>query len=105
MPSQAAIRRYLEANFRTLTQKQADEFLKKVASVAIPTKVHQKCSETYGGRNTRTKQLSDADDLRAAVDSNFDAIKPYMLEEGFTETDLETARVRMHEINEEQGWY
>ncbi|GAA0424350.1 hypothetical protein GCM10008969_54790 [Pseudomonas veronii subsp. inensis] len=105
MPSQAAIRRYLEANFRTLTQKQADEFLKKVASVAIPTKVHQKFSETYGGRNTRTKQLSDADDLRAAVDSNFDAIKPYMLEEGFTETDLETARVRMHEINEEQGWY
>ncbi len=105
MPSQAAIRRYLEANFRTLTQKQADEFLKKVASIAIPTKVHQKFSETYGGRNTRTKQLSDADDLRAAVDSNFDAIKPYMLEEGFTETDLETARVRMHEINEEQGWY
>ncbi|MFA0921694.1 hypothetical protein ALP73_200263 [Pseudomonas coronafaciens pv. garcae] len=105
MPSQAAIRRYLEANFRTLTQKQADEYLKKVASIAIPAKVHQKFSETYGGRNTRTKQLSDANDLRAAVDSNFDAIKPYMLEEGFTETDLETARVRMHEINEEQGWY
>ncbi len=105
MPSQAAIRRYLEANFRTLTQKQADEYLKKVAGVAIPATVHQKYSETYGGRNTRIKQLCDADDLRAAADSNFDTIKPYMLEQGFTETDLETARRRIHEVNEEQGWY
>ncbi|WP_240891940.1 MULTISPECIES: hypothetical protein [Pseudomonas] len=105
MPSQAAIRRYLEANFRTLTQKQVDEYLKKVASVAIPAKVHQKFSQTYGGRNTRIKQHSDAGDLRGAVDRNFDAIKPYMLEEGFAEADLEMARSKIHDINEEQGWY
>ena len=40
-----------------------------------------------------------------AVDRNFDAIKPYMLEEGFAEADLETARSKIHDINEEQGWY
>lgn len=105
MPSRAAVRRYLEANIRHLREHQIEEYLKKVASVAIPAKVHQKFSETYGGRNTRTKQLSDADDLRAAVDSNYDAIKPYMLEEGFAEADLEAGRDKMHETNEEQGWY
>jgi hypothetical protein len=105
MPSRAAVRRYLEANIRHLREDQIEEYLKKVASVAIPAKVHQKFSETYGGRNTRTKQLSDAGDLRAAVDSNYDAIRPYMLEEGFAEADLEAGRDKMHEINEEQGWY
>lgn len=105
MPSQAAIRRYLQNNFRTLTAKQVEEYLKKVAGVAIPARVHQKFSETYGGRNTETKQLQDADDLRTALDNNFNAIKPYMLEEGFAGADLEVARARMHEINEEQGWY
>ncbi|WP_312373754.1 hypothetical protein [Stutzerimonas nitrititolerans] len=105
MPSQAAIRRYLEDNLVGLTQKQVDEYLNKVASVAVPAKVHQKVSETYGWRNTRVKQHLDADDLRAAVDSNFDAISPYMLEEGFTEADLEDARAKLHQINTEQGWY
>lgn len=92
MPSQAAIRRYLQNNFRTLTATQVDEYLKKVAGVAIPARVHQKFSETYGGRNTETKQLQDADDLRTALDSNFNAIEPYMLEEGFAGADLEVAR-------------
>lgn len=105
MPSQAATRRYLEANLVDLTQKQVDEYLNKVASVAIPAKVHQKFSETYGWRNTRVKQHVDAGDLRAAVDSNFDAISSYMLEEGFTNVELEDARSKMHQINEEQGWY
>lgn len=105
MPSQAAIRRYLEANLVGLTQKQVDEYLKKVASIAVPVRVHQKFSETYGWRNSKVKQLLDADDLRAAVDSNFDAISSYMLEEGFAEVDLKDARAKMHQINEEQGWY
>jgi hypothetical protein len=65
----------------------------------------QKISETYGWRDTQEKQFLDAGDLRGAVDSNFDAIKPYMLEEGFTGADLEATRTRLHEINEEQGWY
>lgn len=105
MPSQAAIRRYLEANLVGLTQKQVDEYLKKVASIVVPARVHQKFSETYGWRNSKVKQFLDAGDLRAAVDSNFDAISSYMLEEGFAEVDLKDARAKMHQINEEQGWY
>ncbi len=36
--------------------------------------------------------MLDAEDLRQAVESNFDAIKPYMLEEGFEDASLEEAR-------------
>jgi hypothetical protein len=32
-------------------------------------------------------------------------MKPSMLEEGFSEADLEAVRAKMHKINTEQGWY
>lgn len=102
MPSQAAIRRYIENNVPDAT---SDEILNNVASIAVPARVHQKYSETYGGRNTRQKQLLDAGDLRVAVNSNFDFIKPHLLEEGFSENTLESARAKLHKINEQQGWH
>lgn len=105
MPSQAAITRYLEANLSHLTREQLDAYLKKVAGIAIPARIHQKFSETYGGRNTKTRQFMDAGDLRMAAQSNFDAISSYLLEEGFTRAELEAARDKLHRINEEQGWY
>jgi len=105
MPSKAALRRYLKTNVPGITNAKIDALLNLGASMSIPAKIHQKFSETYGWRNTQEKQFLDAGDLRGAVDSNFDAIKPYMLEEGFAETDLEDARTRMHKVNEEQGWY
>lgn len=104
MPSQAALKRYLEG-VADLDDDEIEALMKNVASIAIPASVHQKNSETYGWRNTQAKQLLDAGNLRAAVDSNFDAIKSYMLGEGFVESDLEKARARMHKINEDQGWY
>lgn len=105
MPSQAALRRYLKASVPGISNAKIEALLKQGAGIGIPAKAHQKFSETYGWRNTRIKQQLDAGDLRGAVDSNFDAITRYMLEEGFTEADLVGARARMHKINEEQGWY
>ena len=104
MPSQAALRRYLEVSIK-LDDDDIEALMKRAASIAIPAEVHRKYSETYGWRNTRIKQYLDAGDLRAALKSNFDAIKPHMLEHGFTESDLQDARVKMHKINETQGWY
>ena len=104
MPSQAALRRYLEVSIK-LDDDDIEALMKRAASIAIPAEVHRKYSETYGWRNTRIKQYLDAGDLRAALESNFDAIKPHMLEHGFTESDLQDARVKMHKINETQGWY
>ncbi|AZE72770.1 Uropathogenic specific protein [Pseudomonas synxantha] len=105
MPSQAAIRRYLKNVSTAFMDYEINELLMRVASIAIPAHIHQKYSETYGGRNNKAKQHFDAADLRAAVDSNFDVIRPYMIEEGFTQKSLEEARAKMHKINQEQGWY
>ncbi|MEF9671667.1 hypothetical protein QNM99_00670 [Pseudomonas sp. PCH446] len=105
MPSQAALKYYLRANFPDINDKELEQFLKNGGSVAIPTHVHRKNSETYGGRNSKTKQIQDAVDLRMAVDSNFNTVKPYLLEEGFSDTVLEAVRADLHKLNQEQGWY
>jgi len=40
-----------------------------------------------------------------AVNSNFDAIKGCLKNEGYTEQELENARVQLHEIKIKNGWY
>lgn len=105
MPSQAALEHYLVENFPYLEEADRKQAMKNAASIAIPARVHQKYSETFGGRNTKLKQQVDSADLQSAVEQNFYAIKPYMLEEGFAEADLEEARAKMHGINKEMGWY
>jgi len=104
MPSQAALKRYLQDRTE-LDDEEIKALMKSAGSIAIPARVHKKYSETYGWRNTKTKQQLDAGNLRSAVDSNFDAIKPYMLEEGFSDPEIEEARAKLHKVNEEQRWY
>lgn len=72
-PSQGALAESLLSKNPGLTYDNIRGYLKNGASVAIPARIHQKYSETYGGRNTKERQRKDASDLRAAVDSNFDA--------------------------------
>ncbi|HCF6665826.1 TPA: S-type pyocin domain-containing protein, partial [Pseudomonas aeruginosa] len=105
MPAQGALATSLRSAIPDIQEKEIRELMKKGASIAIPARIHQKYSETYGGRNTKEKQRKDAEDLRRAVDSNFDAIKSALIEEGFSEKDVEEARAKLHRINEEQGWY
>ncbi|GHY90054.1 T6SS effector antibacterial DNase [Vibrio cholerae] len=106
IPSQAALRRVLESALgQTLTKEQERELINTAAAIAIPQEVHRKCSETYGGRNQSDKQQVDAGDLEAAVNSNFDAIKGCLKNEGYTEQELENARSQLHDINIKNGWY
>ncbi|MBN6712531.1 S-type pyocin domain-containing protein [Pseudomonas capsici] len=105
IPAQAALKKYILANYPELPPEIIADYLRKAPSIAIPTRVHQKYSETYGGRNIKEKQARDAENLRAAVDSNFDAIKPGLLEEGLPETEIEASRAELHKLHEEQGWY
>ncbi len=106
IPSQAALRRSLESALgQTLTKEQERELINTAAAIAIPQEVHRKCSETYGGRNQSDKQQVDAGDLEAAVNSNFDAIKGCLKNEGYTEQELENARSQLHDINIKNGWY
>ncbi|AZC37663.1 S-type pyocin domain-containing protein [Pseudomonas chlororaphis] len=105
IPSQKALEVFLNENVPGIPEAKIRKHLLKAPSIAIPRKVHQKYSETYGGRNNKAQQAKDAADLRTAVDSNLEAIKPFLLEEGFTEEQVEKARSDLHNLHQEQGWY
>lgn len=105
IPSQRALAAFLNASDPDMDERDIKSLLRKAPSIAIPRKVHQKFSETYGGRNTKIQQVKDAADLRSAVDTNLNAIKPYLLDEGFTEQQIEAARTDLHNLHQQQGWY
>ncbi|EKS6641578.1 S-type pyocin domain-containing protein [Enterobacter hormaechei] len=105
MPSRAAVDAYLRANYPLLDDDEILALTDKVAAIVIPKNMHQKISETYGGRNTPIQIELDSRNLRAAVDRNLDAIKPALKEHGATEIQIEAARVKMHKINTETGLY
>ncbi|PHM29429.1 S-type pyocin domain-containing protein [Xenorhabdus innexi] len=104
MPSAAAVRLYFKRLYPDLKEKDLAELAKDVAALIVPADVHRKVSETYGGRN-KSRIEDDSLDLRKAMDSNFDAVKPALKEYGATEKELEDARAKMHKINDEQGLY
>ncbi|GKW26026.1 hypothetical protein PEC311524_36200 [Pectobacterium carotovorum subsp. carotovorum] len=105
MPSAAAVKAYLKRLYPDLRKDKLEKMAKEVAAIIIPTEIHQKISETYGGRNSADNIELDSQDLREALDRNFDAIKPQLKEHGVTEEQLELARDKMHKLNEEQGLY
>ncbi|WP_323970639.1 S-type pyocin domain-containing protein [Aeromonas hydrophila] len=105
MPSAAAVEKYLRNLYPDMKAKDVEAMKKDVAALIIPASVHQKCSETYGGRNTPMQIDNDSKDLRKAVDKNFNMVKKCLLDEGYDEKEIEQARNKMHEVNQEQGWY
>ncbi|MBS9437833.1 killer protein of pyocin s3 [Photorhabdus noenieputensis] len=105
MPSAAAVKVRLKALYPNLLPSELNSDSKNVSAIIIPEEVHQKLSQTYGGRNSSEQIERDAQDLRAALDRNFDAIKPRLKSYGATEVQLENARQKMHKLNQEQGLY
>lgn len=116
IPSKEAIRIYLKRKNPLATNQLIDKMVDKVASVAIPKKVHQKCSETYGGRNNRQieteggetirqKEL-DSNDLEAAVNTNWDANAECLKNEyNMSDKKLEEVRTELHKLNRQTGLY
>ncbi|MCA6221701.1 S-type pyocin domain-containing protein, partial [Photorhabdus antumapuensis] len=106
IPSKAALKIYLAGKYgHKLSGDQLEAILKEGVAIAIPKRIHQKYSETYGGRNSLTRKLQDASDLKTAVDSNFNAQLPALREEGYTDEQLSKALEELHRLNKEQGWY
>jgi hypothetical protein len=103
--SRKALERYILSSFPDTDPRELRDYLHRAPSIAIPSHIHQKFSETYGGRNSSSKQAEDAANLRIAVDKNVDAIKQGLLEHEFSEIDIESARAQLHELHMEQGWY
>ncbi len=105
MPSRAAVEQLLMDEHPGLDQKLISKMADRVAAIVVPKEVHQKISQTYGGRNKPDQIARDAKNLRSALDRNFDAIKPALKQYGATEEQLESARAEMHKLNTEQGLY
>ena len=105
VPSQRVLEIILLQLDGEMEPREIQDYLRNAPSIVIPTRVHQKYSETYGGRNSKAKQAQDASNLRKAVDSNFDAIKRGLMEEGFADTEIEKSRQHLHILIEKQGWY
>lgn len=105
MPSAAAVEKYLENIFPKMPRDLIKKKKKDVAALIIPKWVHQKCSETYGGRNSPAQVEKDAKDLKGAVDRNMDAIRGCLREEGFSDYEIDKAHQEMHQINIKMGWY
>lgn len=80
IPSQKMLEATLLQLDAKMPRQQISNYLKKAPGIAIPANVHKDFGETYAGRNTQVKQTADAADLKAAVDSNFDAIKRGLLQ-------------------------
>ena len=105
IPSRRALEEYLLENFADMTPRERRGYTQRAPAIAIPAEVHRKFSETYGGRNTALKRSQDASDLEQAVDQNFDAIKPGLLDSGLDEGSIEIGRERLHALHKQQGWY
>ncbi|HHE9946022.1 TPA: S-type pyocin domain-containing protein, partial [Enterobacter cloacae] len=105
MPSAAAVKAYLRREYPYLKETEIQAFSLQVAAIVVPKDVHQKISETYGGRNTLAQIDLDSQNLRAAADRNLDTIKPSLKKQGATEEQIETARTKMHALNSQQGLY
>jgi len=115
LPSQAAVRMYLEDKYPLMGDEEIKLLLGQVASIAIPKEVHRKCSETYGGKNRswvdmedgsllRRKEL-DAKNLREAVERNWEANRECLEEEGYDSKLLDEKLDKIHELNEAKGLY
>ncbi|WP_449439975.1 S-type pyocin domain-containing protein [Pseudomonas migulae] len=105
IPSRRALEGYLLENFTDMTPRERRIYAQNAPSIAIPSEIHRRFSETYGGRNNASKQTEDARNLEQAVNQNFDAIKKGLIDSGFTEQSIEAGRESLHALHKKQGWY
>ncbi|MCL6702496.1 S-type pyocin domain-containing protein [Pseudomonas sp. T1.Ur] len=105
IPSRKALRAYIDLNHEGMNTSEIRDAIRRAPCIAIPSSVHQKFSETYGGRNSVEKSMNDASDLEAAVNSNLTALKLGLIESGASESDIDAALKSLHELHKKQGWY
>jgi hypothetical protein len=105
MPSAAAVRAFLRREYPDAKPAEIDRMAKDVASIIIPADIHQKLSATYGRRNSPTQIQQDSRDLRAAVDRDIETLRPALKERGVTDSQIDEAKAKMHQLNQEQGLY
>lgn len=116
IPSQAAVRLYYKKLNPLYSKSQIDILVDQVASVAIPRSVHQKCSETFGGKNRSWVELDDdiklrrkeydSQDLKVAVERNWEANRGCLKAEyNVSDEKLNEVLAEIHRLNRERGLY
>ena len=96
IPSYGALKTQTESLLgRELTPIEAKNLRNKALTMVYETEIHQTSSRTYGGRNNKAKQASDAANLYNAVKKDVDALKPKLLEAGYSETEINEASEKL----------
>lgn len=105
MPSAAAVKANLRRKYPDAKPAEIDRMAKDVAAIIIPADIHQKLSNTYGGRNNPAQIDRDSRNLRSALDRDIQAIRPALKGRGATDEQIDEAKAKMHKLNQEQGLY
>ena len=91
IPSFAAVKKAVENGLgKDLTKAQSDDLRRITTSIVIPEEMHKVFSETFKGRNGTQRVLNDAMNLRAAAESNMNAIRPGLLKKGYSNDQIES---------------
>lgn len=102
IPSFAAVRENLRRNgvdVDSLSDADIRALRNNTNCVVVKTCDHQSFSRTYGGRNNQAQVQLDAQDLRRAADADLDSWEPVWRQNGWSESDIATARREVHEYN------
>jgi hypothetical protein len=105
MPSAAAVKANLRRKYPDAKPAEIDRMAKDVAAIVIPADIHQKLSNTYGGRNNPAQIDRDSRNLRSALARDIQAIRPALKGRGATDEQIDKAKAKMHKLNQEQGLY
>ena len=106
IPSFAAVRSHIEAQIDgTLTPAQLRELRNNTTAIVYDTSLHQQFSRTYGGRNSAAQIAGDASDLRAAADADMARLRPHLIQQGMSPSEVDAAFAAIHRANIDLGLY
>jgi filamentous hemagglutinin len=105
IPSNAAVKAYLEKNLRRkLTYEESTLVKKRATAVEVHKHVHRQ-SRTYKGRNTRAQIQRDAENLRAAAEQDIKVLKENLMQQGISEEEIQKCIANIHSRNVLFGIY
>ncbi|WP_203567779.1 hypothetical protein [Aestuariimicrobium ganziense] len=103
IPSLAALKKQLELEQKgKLTPAQERWLRENGTAITIPRDVHKR-GRTHGGKNTKTQINLDAQDLAAAAERDYAALRKNLLDDGYDAADVDAAIDKIREINKKRG--
>lgn len=99
IPSFASVRKAVEDSGIELSPAQLKALRNNTNCVVVKTCDHQSFSRTYGGRNSQSQILADAEDLKKAANADLDTWEPVWRDNGWSDADIALARKEVHNLN------